>query len=93
MRAFGYHPGMTVKKDDTDRQERAEARRSWPVRVHKLGEEPSDDISDCTTVEQRLAMVWELTKQAWELGGKPMPSYSRAELPIRMIKRKLPTSE
>src|SRR5687768_4182193 len=36
-------------------------RGHWPVRVFRLGEEPSEDLSSTTSPEERLAMVWTLT--------------------------------
>lgn len=67
--------------------DRAVRRRDWPVRVFRLGEEPGDDLSAITTPEQRLAMVWELTARMWELTGRPWPSYTRATIPIRVLRR------
>jgi len=32
-------------------------RGSWPVRKFRLGSEPSDDLSDSTTAEERLEMI------------------------------------
>lgn len=73
---------------DTTPEARAAARRSWQARVYRLGEEPpADDLSAVTTPEQRLDMVWELTAWMWELSGQPLPSYSRSEMPIRVIRR------
>jgi hypothetical protein len=63
-------------------KEKALDRRSWPVRVFRLGEEPRDDLSGSTTAEQRLAMVWPLTLEAWALAGLPIPTYARHETPI-----------
>lgn len=34
------------------------------------------------TVEERLAAVAELTLEAWRLSGRPLPTYSRATMPI-----------
>lgn len=70
-----------------DARERAEARRSWPVRVYRLGDEPRDDLSATTTPEERLAMVEELTALSWELARLPIPSYRREETPIRVVRR------
>jgi hypothetical protein len=39
-------------------------RSQWTVKKYKLGEEPPDDLSDLTPAE-RIAMVWEITKNAW----------------------------
>ncbi|MBK9386921.1 MAG: hypothetical protein IPN34_19070 [Planctomycetes bacterium] len=65
---------------------RAGSRRSWPVRIFRLGAEPSEDLSATTTAEERLAMVEELSRQAWELSGRPWPSYTRAEIPVRIFR-------
>jgi len=27
-------------------------------------------------------MVWELSARMWELGGRPVPAYTRATMPI-----------
>ena len=60
-------------------------RGAWPVSVFPLGHEPGDDLSDVTTAEQRIEMVWELTARMWELTGWPVPTYTRAEMPGRVI--------
>ena len=62
------------------------ARRVTQARVFRLGEEPSDDLSATTTVEERLALVAELSRRMWELTGRPQPAYSRATMPIRVIR-------
>jgi hypothetical protein len=62
------------------------ARRSWPVRVYRLGHEPGDDLSATTTPEQRLAMVAVLSKRTWELSGRPVPSYPRSQMPGRVLR-------
>jgi hypothetical protein len=72
--------------DGSERRRRAAARRDWPVSIHRLGQEPSDDLSATTTAEERLAMVWPLTLEAWRLAGRELPSYARAEMPVRVIR-------
>ncbi len=64
---------------------RAAARKSWPVRKFRLGEEPPDDLSATTTVAERIAMVWQLIQDSWASAGRPIPSYSRQEIPIRIF--------
>ncbi len=73
---------------DSDEQHaaRARARSDWPVRTFKLGEEPSDDLSDTTTAAERLAMMWPLAVQAWALAGRPLPTYDRSRIPIRVYR-------
>ena len=62
-------------------------REGLVVRMHRLGEEPPDDILQHTTADERLAMVWTLTERIWKLqGSRPCP-YSRATMPIRIIRR------
>jgi hypothetical protein len=56
------------------------------VRVFRLGEEPRDDLSDSTTAEERLAILQDLSERAWALSGKPFPSYSRSEIPVRIVR-------
>jgi hypothetical protein len=75
-----------VALDDQDFSARAAARGNWPIRVYRLGEEPEDDLGATTTPEERLAMLWELSLDTWTLAGRPLPEYSRAETPVRVIR-------
>jgi hypothetical protein len=65
---------------------RSSARKSWPIRAHRLGEEPEDDLAKTTTAAERLAMMWPLTVDAWSLAGRPIPDYPRSETPSRVIR-------
>ncbi len=31
-------------------------------------------------------MMWPLALEAWSLGGKPLPDYTRSETPVRVIR-------
>jgi hypothetical protein len=62
--------------------EALEARRAWPVRVYRLGGEPGDDQSRSSTATERLAMMWDLARDAWSLSGRPVPDYPRHETPV-----------
>ena len=66
--------------------ERRGARRTWPVRVFRLGNEPGDDLTDSTSPEERLAMMWPLTVDAWTTAGRTLPEYSRDQMPGRVIR-------
>jgi len=66
-------------------EKRAERRRSWVVRVHRLDNQPGEDLSGQTTAEERLAMMWPLALEAWRLSGRPMAGYSRSEIPIHIL--------
>lgn len=66
---------------------RAAARAGWPGLKTTLSEAPgAEDLSASTTPEQRLAMMWELTLGAWSLTGLPLPDYTRASMPGRLIR-------
>ena len=70
--------------DAPEMPSRAASRRTWPVRLVALGAEPRDDLDRSTTPEERLAMVWSLTVEAWALSGRPMPAYPRSATPVRL---------
>ncbi len=75
-----------VPMEDRERKLRAAARRSWPIRVYRLGEEPDDDLSATTTASERLAMMWPLAVDAWASSGKEIPDYPRNQMPVRIIR-------
>jgi hypothetical protein len=68
---------------------RASARGKWPVRKYRLGNEPSDDLRDATTAEERLQMMWPLTVDAWAVSGKQLPDYDRSAAPVRKFMRRV----
>jgi hypothetical protein len=78
---------MAPKSEDHDRKVRALGRKDWPIRAYRLGEEPDDDLSATTTMAERVAMVWQLTLDAWGSSGQPIPDYPREKTPIRVIRR------
>ncbi len=63
----------TMASRDGSAVARRRARAAWPARVFELGREPSDDLSDRTTAEERLAMMWPLAVDAWTTSGRPLP--------------------
>ena len=81
-------PKSSMAKDAKRREarDRRAARASWPVRKFRLGEEPVDDFSACTVAE-RLAMTWRMTCDAWASAGRPLPSYTRQDMPVRVLRR------
>jgi hypothetical protein len=64
------------------------SRATWPVHKYLLGQEPSNDLSETTTPEQRLEMMWPLTLEAWSLTGKPLPDYPRHLTPVKCLRPK-----
>lgn len=69
-----------------DSAARAARRQHWPIRRYELGSEPDENLSADTTVEERIAMVWRLTLDAWVSGRLPMPTYDRANTPGRILR-------
>jgi hypothetical protein len=67
---------------------RARARRRWPVRLTRLRNQPSDDLSSSTTLEERIAMMRPLAEAAWRVAGLPLPRYSRRRIPVRLLVRR-----
>lgn len=57
-----------------------------PVRVFRLGEEPSDDLSDSTTPEERFEMVARLTERMLEFYPSLPHSNLRRGTPVRVIR-------
>jgi hypothetical protein len=76
---------------DSDAKARAERRRQqaaqWPVRRFDLGQEPLRDPLDRSTVDERLAMMWPLAKEAWAVAGKPIATYERRDMPGALTRR------
>jgi len=62
-------------------------RAHWPIRRYRLGDEPSDDPSQLTSAEERLAVMWHLAYEGLRLSGRPMPTYARHEAPVRVFRR------
>jgi hypothetical protein len=63
---------------------RAAERSSWPVQRYSLGSE-RDDLVEVSATE-RIAMMWPLALEAWELGGLSIPEYTRANIPSRILR-------
>lgn len=66
---------------------RARARREWPVRLVSLRDQPGDDLSSGTTLEERIAMMRPLAETAWRVAGLPLPRYRRSRIPVRLLVR------
>jgi hypothetical protein len=78
-----------MSKSNDGSKRRASARIDWPVRKYRLGEEPSDDLRDTTTAEERLQMMWQLAVDAWASSGKRLPDYDRGAAPVRKFLRRV----
>lgn len=62
-------------------------RRLVAARVVRLGEESGDDLSDALSPAARIELVAVLSRRMWELTGRPFPSYPRAAMPVRVVRR------
>ncbi len=67
---------------------RRSARAHRPGRVLRLGEEPLTDDRDPTTVDERLALVAQLTRELWAFTRQPIPDYTRENMPGKVIRRR-----
>ena len=56
------------------------------MNIQPLGSDSSDDLTGIMSAEERIALVWTLTERMWELTGRPLPVYSRAEMPVVVIR-------
>jgi hypothetical protein len=54
----------------------------------RVGLESADgaDARLGSDVDQRLAMLAELSIAAWNSSGRPLPSYARRDIPIRLLR-------
>lgn len=50
-----------------------------------MGEE-TDDLSAVTSVTERIAMMWPLAVEAWNVAGLPIPEYTRETMPGRILR-------
>lgn len=54
--------------------------------LRKDGQRPAEGYPVRLTPEERLSLVHELTLSAWAaLSGEPLPRYTRATMPIRIV--------
>ena len=58
------------------------------ARVVPLSSAEAGDARMGGTLEQRLAAVAELTAEAWRLAGRPLPTYTRATMPVAIASLK-----
>lgn len=63
--------------------DRETRRRRMTVRIVPLRSSEAGDARVGGTADERLQLVAELSRRAWELTGRPLPSYTRATMPVR----------
>jgi len=57
-------------------------RRDMTVRVVPLRSREASDSRVGGTAEERLALISTLSVQLWTLTGRPLPRYTRREMPV-----------
>jgi hypothetical protein len=57
-------------------------RREMIARVVPLRSDEAGDAHMGGTPSERVAAVATLTMEAWRLAGRPLPSYTRATMPV-----------
>lgn len=57
-------------------------RANLRARVIPLAEEGREDVNGYGSADERLALVADLTREMWELGGWGIPTYARADIPV-----------
>lgn len=57
-------------------------RSGMTARVVSLSSDEAGDARMGGTPSERVAAVAELTAEAWRLAGRPLPSYTRATMPV-----------
>ena len=63
-----------------------EKRRAMTVRQVPLRSDAAGDGRVGGTAEERLKLLEELSREMWIQTGRPFPKYTRAEMPVRVIK-------
>ena len=62
---------------------RSSAASCVSISLRPLRSAPDAGLSAATTASERMALVETLTLEAWTLAGQGLPSYARADLPVR----------
>ncbi|HYV97175.1 MAG TPA: hypothetical protein VE967_06960 [Gemmatimonadaceae bacterium] len=57
-------------------------RSKMTVRVVPLSDQRAGDARVAGTAADRIALVRELSERGWSLTGRPLPSYTRATMPV-----------
>ena len=53
-----------------------------PVRIVPLSSDEAADAFVEGTIDERLALLARLSRRAWSASGRPLPSYTRATIPV-----------
>lgn len=81
-------PCYPSSMSDADRTARADARRRRAVLRRTRLERREHDLTPIDGAAA-LSLVDALTRESWSESGKPLPTYSRTEVPIRFVPGRL----
>ena len=59
-------------------------RQTMTARVVPLASDEASDARVAGTPAERLALVAELSRRMWAITKRPMPTYTRKTMPVRM---------
>lgn len=76
---------VTLVRMNDSRIARAAARATWIGRLTTLRDHTPQPL-DPGTPSERFNRVTALTLAAWAMTGEPLPSYTRAEMPGRILR-------
>lgn len=65
--------------------ERRDARRNWPVSAVSPSFNDDVALARSTSSEERLAMMWTISLDAWTMTGEEYPHYERHNMPGRLL--------
>ncbi len=70
--------------DETFEQRAARSRRTWSGRVSS--DHRAMQASE-TTIQERIGHMAALAESAWAMTGQALPTYTRADMPGRVIRQ------
>jgi hypothetical protein len=74
--------------ETTEREARAARRRQSIVLNRTTLKRTETDLTPLSGFAA-IALVEELTRETWAIGGKPTPTYRRDEIPVRFVPGRL----
>lgn len=73
--------------EDAARRARAAARRQR-MTILRTTHDSNEDACPPIRGEAAVSLATRLSRMAWALSGRPFPTYTRAEIPVRFVERK-----
>ncbi|HEX7603104.1 MAG TPA: hypothetical protein VF316_15915 [Polyangiaceae bacterium] len=71
---------------EAERRARAEVRRQTAV-LHRARLAPVEGDFDPVTGADAVSLSCKLSLESWSATGQPLPTYTRAQIPIRFVPR------